>query len=168
MAKEIHGARLQSDEPLHSDSLVGALLDGLNERLQKADEENHAKLLLLCKRYGIQSGRLMFYDLALALAWELYPKPKKRGRGSKWNISKHLELVEDIERLIKPDDTVHGVKWASKELAKREKWKSFLEVEVGDKTSPEETLRRTYYEAKKAMDEWDRRIIDSVKNYHAK
>lgn len=104
MSKEIHGARLQPDEPLHSDSLAGALLDGLNKRLQEADEaaieENHAKLLLLCKRYGIQSGRLMFYDLALALAGELYPKPKKRGRGSKWDISKHFELVKDVERLI--------------------------------------------------------------------
>ena len=46
-------------------------------------DEDHARLLLLCQHHSIPDGPHMFYQLALALARELYPEPKRSGRKTK-------------------------------------------------------------------------------------
>lgn len=162
--------------------------DDCREQSVKWAEEDHSKLLLLCRQYGIQEGPYMFYELALALARELYPDPKKRGRKSKWTILNRGALVVEIERLTKNDDPGHGIAWAAKQLAKREPWKSFLEIKEANTTNPDsaEALRKAYYDFKNdkragitrkafkwheyndTIAEWEREVDDYVRNPNLK
>lgn len=190
MTKKIPGISFPSEETRKPGLLSAALRDdgSLRDHLNKYGEEDHSKLLLLCRRYGIQASPVMFYELALALARELYPEPKKRGRKSKWTMLNKGALVVEIERLAKPDDPAHGVEWACKQVAKREPWKSFLEVKESTGTNPDpaESLRKVYYDfrtdkcavvMRKAfnwheweggIEEWEKQVIDFVKNPHPK
>lgn len=149
----------------------------------KIAAEDLAKLLVLCQHYGIQESPIRFYQLALALAREVYPEPKKRGRKSKWTVLNQGLLVVEIERLKSPDDPTHGAEWACKVLAKREPWKSFLEAKESTSSSPNpgESLRKIYFsfrddkwaelmrdafrfhEYEGTIGGWDRRISDWVK-----
>ncbi|MBK7519377.1 MAG: hypothetical protein IPJ33_15660 [Gammaproteobacteria bacterium] len=125
---------------------------GRNEsKSNKFHDDEYEKLLTLCELYGIPVGEFMFYRLSLALARELYPEKKKRGRKSKWNPIIRSALIMQIERTIQPNRAARGVAWACKVLAKREPWKSFLEEkDTGDATSdPGEALRRVYYDSLK-------------------
>jgi hypothetical protein len=157
------------------------------ETLQWAIDD-YEKLVLLCQRYGIKASPNMFFELSLALARELYPEPKKRGRKSKWNYFSKAVLVVEVERLIKPNDPAHGVEWACKQLAKREPWKSFLEAKESGTLGPNpaEALRKIYfdfrgeiwveiyrelhsmYEHKGEMAEWKKKVFDVVRNSNPK
>src|SRR4030095_3316487 len=122
--------------------------DADRERLCKQwSDEDYSKLLLLCQHYRIPEDPNMFRALALALARELYPEPKKRGRKAKWTTLNQGALVVEIERLVGPDGPAHGVHWAAQQLANREPWKSFLEKKESDATNPDpaEALRQMYY-----------------------
>jgi hypothetical protein len=190
MAKKIPGIKFQSEETRKPGLLAAALWDdgSLGEHLKKYGEEDSAKLLLLCQHYGIQASPIMFYQLALALARELYPEPKKRGRKSKWTVLNKGALVVEVERLVKPDDRAHGVAWACQQLAKQEPWASFLETKEGDTFDPDpaEALRQIYYdfqsdkwaavwrdafrfnEHEGAIAEWENLVMDFVRNPHPK
>lgn len=125
--------------------------------------EDHSKLLLLCEHYDIQARSSMFYELALALAREIYPEPRKRGRKSKWTELNQGALVVEVERLANPDDPAHGVERACEQLSRREPWKSFLESKESELTSPDpaEALRKVYYDFR--ADEWAAVMRDAFK-----
>lgn len=164
---------------------IGFFMDETAIQKQVAEwvSEDHAKLLMLCQHHGIQEGPIMFYQLALALAREFYPEPKKRGRKSKWTLLNKGALVVEVERLVKPGDPAHGVEWACQQLAKHEPWASFLEIKESSITSPDpaEALRQIYYgfrdekwatvsrkafkydEAVGAIEQWEKQVSDSVK-----
>lgn len=190
MAKKIPGPRFPLVETRKRGLLAAALLDdgSLRDRSKEYSEEDSAKLLLLCQQYGIQSSPIMFYELALALAREIYPEPKKRGRKSKWTALNKGALVVEVERLMRPNDPAHGVEWACKQLSKREPWASFLE-EKGSGTlgpDPAEALRQIYfdfrgdkwsavsrdafkmYEHEGAIEQWENCVIDFVRKPHPK
>ncbi len=151
-------------------------------------DEDHSKLLLLCQQYGIQDSPSMFYQLALALARELYPEPRKRGRKSKWTALNKAALVVEVEQLVSPNDQAHGVEWACKQLAKREPWASFIEAKEDGTSHPDpaEALRTVYfgfcndkwakasrdifkaYEHGNAIAKWKNYVIDVVRNPHPK
>lgn len=169
---------------------IGVFMDETAIRKQVAEwvSEDHAKLLMLCQHYGIHDSPGMIYQLALALAREIYPEPKKRGRKSKWTALNKGALVAEIERLVKPGDPAHGVEWACNQLAKREPWASFLEIKEGGTLGPDsaEALRRVYYdfrsdkwaevsrdafrwhEHENTLAEWEIMVLDSVRNPHPK
>lgn len=190
MARKIPGLRFQSEETRKPGLLAAALWDdgSLGDRLKKYSEEDSAKLQLLCQHYGIQASPIMFYELALTLAREIYPEPKKRGRKSKWTVLNKGALVVEVERLIRPNDLAHGVEWACKQLSKREPWASFLEAKEGGTLGPDpaEALRQIYfdfrgdkwasvsrdafkmYEHEGAIAEWEKQVSDFVRNPHPK
>ncbi len=190
MAKKIPGLRFQSDETRKPGLLAAALGDdgSLGDRLKKYSEEDSGKLQLLCQHHGIQASPIMFYELALALAREIYPEPKKRGRKSKWTALNKGALVVEVERLVRPNDLAHGVEWACKQLSKREPWASFLEAKEGGTLSPDpaEALRQIYfdfrgdkwstvsrdafkmYEHEGAIEQWENGVIDFVRKPHPK
>src|SRR5262245_55300052 len=105
MSKKAPAPRFQRPE----DRRVGILMNEaeLRSLVENWTDDDHAKLLILCDRYGIQHGPLMFYQLSLALARELYPEPKVSGAKRKWTFLNQGALVVEIERLIKPG---HGPK----------------------------------------------------------
>ena len=63
------------------------------ETLEQWAAEDTAKLFLLCRHYGIPSSPTQFLELALALARDLYPEPRRRGRKSKWTRAIQAMLV---------------------------------------------------------------------------
>ncbi|TCT09475.1 hypothetical protein [Paralcaligenes ureilyticus] len=190
MTKKIHNLHFQSEEKRKPLSLAAALRnDGsLGDLLEEYAEEDQVKLLLLCQHYGIKAGTAMFYELSLALAREIYPEPKKRGRKSKWTYLNKGALVVEVERLVKPDDSLHGVEWACGVLAKRDPWASFLEAKESDgfATDPAEALRQVYFKFRRdrwatvsrsafkqcehtdAMPVWDKWVCDFVRKPHPK
>lgn len=169
---------------------VGLLCDdeGISRQIKEWVDDDHGKLLMLCKHYGIKEDVGMFYQLALTLAREIYPEPKKRGRKSKWTILIKGVLVVEVERLMRPDDPAYGVEWACTQLSKREPWASFIEKKESGTLAPDptEALRQTYYdfrndpwanisrdafrmhEHERTITEWDKRVGDSVRNPHPK
>jgi len=169
---------------------IGLLKDeaAINKQLEDWAAEDHAKLLKLCCHYGIESGPYQFMELALALARELYPEPKKRGRKSKWTALNKGALVVEVERLIRPNDPAHGVEWACSQLAKREPWASFIEEKESGTISPDpaEALRQIYfdfrgdkwaeisrkafkmYEHEGEITEWEKQVSDFMRNSHQK
>jgi hypothetical protein len=159
----------------------------LLKRVREFAAEDDSKLRLLCQHHGIPEGPLMYRQLALVLARELYPE-SKRGRPSKWTWLAQGMLVVEIERLVKPGDPAFGVTWACKQLAKREPWKSFLETRESEATGPDpaEAMRQVYarfrnhkwadvtreaynsHVHQSTVGEWDRDIEYYVKNSHLK
>lgn len=188
--KKVQGLHFQSEEKRKPGILAAALRDdgSLSDTIKKHVDEDYAKLLLLCKQYGIERGEPMFFQLSLALAREIYPEPKKRGRKSKWTDLNKGALVVEVERLVNADNPAHGVAWACNQLSRREPWKSFIEVKSGDASSPDsaEALRHIYfdfrenrwaevsrnafrrYEAEDCVLEWEREVDDFVRNPHPK
>ncbi|WP_426396281.1 hypothetical protein ACN9M1_17180 [Ralstonia sp. R-29] len=132
--------------------------DQLREFVGEQATEDHAKLLLLCEHFGIQSGPNMFYQLALTLARQLYPQDKKAGKPQKWTGLNRGALVVEVDRLKHPGDATRGVAWACQQLSKREPWASFVEATDSLDSSPDpaEALRRTYYASIKEGTEWDK------------
>lgn len=160
----------------------------IKQKVEEWADEDHARLLMLCNNYGIHDSPMMFYKLALALAREIYPEPKKRGRKSKWTVLNKGVLVVEVERLVRPNDLAHGVEWACTQIAKREPWASFLEAKEGGTFGPDpaEALRQIYfefrgdkwadvsrdafrmYEHEDAIGEWVKKVSDFVRNPHLK
>lgn len=132
--------------------------------------EDHEKLLLLCQHYNIKAGPGRFYQLALALARDFYPAPKKRGRKTKWTVEMKDELVFEIERLVKPDDPSHGVEWACRKLALREPWEAFLVSKECSNFGPDpaEALRQVYFGYRNVREEWEKMYLDTVRKSHPK
>lgn len=157
--------------------------DELRQLHSKYQWEDLERLFLLVKHYNIQPGPEIFIQLALELARELYPEPKKGGRQSKWTIHNKGALVVEIERLKRSDDPDHGVSWAAIQLANREPWKSFLESSKSGSSSPDPAgaLRKAYYDFKddrwaeisrkaygyhtitNTIEDWENHVTDVVK-----
>lgn len=188
MKKDRPDIAFRNDEARRPSLFVALDDDRLREFIERQAADDHAKLLLLCEHHGIKPSPSMYYELALALARELYPEPKKRGRRSKWTDLNRGTLVVEVERIAKPDDPSYGVAWACQQLAKREPWLSFLETAESGCSSPDpaEALRRVYYDSKDArwtnltrdvfalhqargtVDEWADLVDDCVRNPHPK
>lgn len=169
---------------------VGLLMDGaaIQQLVAEWVSEDHAKLVMLCQKYGIGEGPAMFYQLALALARQLYPEPKKRGRKSKWTALNKGALVVEVERVAQPEDPAHGVEWACQQLSKRQPWALFLETKEGGASSPDpaEALRKIYFDFRNdkwaavmrkafgwhehegTIAEWEEQVSDFVRNPHPK
>lgn len=167
---------------------VGLLADNayIEQKASQWAAEDHEKLILLCQQHGIKAGPHMFYTLALELARELHPEPKKRGRKSKWTEQNKGMLVAEIERLVTPNDSSHGIEWACTQLAKREPWASFIDAKEGGLSdpAPAKALRKIYFESRNHMwaaicrdafkfhehedtlAEWESLVSDSVNNLH--
>jgi len=148
MVKKIKGLYFR-DHVKHAPSLGAQLLCGvdLGDYFKKCAEEDGIKLITLMRHYDVKPSEAMFYELCLALARELYPEPRPRGRKSKWTLLNKGALVVEVERLVNPDDPLRGVAWACGVLASREPWKSFLETKEGGSfgPNPAEALRQTYF-----------------------
>ena len=125
------------------------LLDdaGQLDVIRSWQDEDHAKLLLLCDDFGIEDGPARFYLLSLALArkhcigfQELTPK-------GKWTPTTQGYLVVEIERLTadKRKQRGHTVAWAADTLAKRTEW---VEFTGGKGVDRGEALRVQYQAAK--------------------
>ena len=190
MARKIPALGFQSEETRKPRLLAAALRDdgSFVDRIKKYSEEDNDKLLLLCRHYGIQASPFMFYELALALAREIYPEPKKRGRKSKWTFLNKGVLVVEVERRMRQDKPGYGVAWACSKLAKIEPWASFLEKKEGVTLNPDpaEALRQIYfdfrgdywaelsrkkfkeYEREGAIAKWEEQVSDFVRNPHPK
>lgn len=190
MARKIPALGFQSEETRKPRLLAAALRDdgSFVDRIKKYSEEDNDKLLLLCRHYGIQASPFMFYELALALAREIYPEPKKRGRKSKWTLRNKGVLVVEVERRVRQDKPEYGVAWACSQLAKIEPWASFLEKKEGVTLNPDpaEALRQIYfdfrgdywaelsrkkfkeYEREGAIAKWEEQVSDLVRNPHPK
>lgn len=123
-------------------------------------DEDFEKLILLCQERGIRTGPTMFINLALELARELYPEPRKRGAKSKWSDLTKGCLVVEIERLVR-EDSLHGIEWACTQLAKRDPWRSFL----ANGENIAESLRAKYYEFQ--QNKWAKTFRDAFKYYES-
>ena len=165
-------------EPAESRQVLTGLLTPaqVDELVTQWVEDDHNRLLQLCAHFGVANGPDQWYQLALTLARELYPAPKKRGR-IKWHALTIMPLVVEIERLVRPGDPAQGPAWAAKKLAKREPWRSFM----SDQMDAAEALRKAYFdhrdddwaqmardgfkrhEAQGTIPEWDARVVDLVK-----
>jgi hypothetical protein len=170
-------------EPAKSRQVLTGLLTPaqVDELVTQWVEDDHNRLLQLCAHFGVANGPDQWYQLALTLARELYPAPKKKGR-TKWTITARMALVVEIERLVRPDDPAYGAAWAAKELVKREPWRSFMKRSDPDPERQAEALRKAYFDFRyddwarmargrftrhKAQDtiaEWDAFVMDAVKN----
>jgi len=150
---------------------LGLLMSEADIREHKAKwaNEDHRKLLLLCHHYAIAEGPHMFYLLALSLAQDFvdgFKERKPRGRKLKWTDLNKSVLVVEIER-IRSDHTggrandPRSVVWATKRLAKREPWKSFIEATGSGDSDPAEALRHAYYDFKD--DKWVKITGDAYK-----
>jgi hypothetical protein len=158
----------------------------ISDKIKAEVAEEHEKLLALCVYYKIPQSDYMFYQLSLSLARELFPKPKRAGRKSKWTNLNQGALVVEIERLVEAGNSNRSVSWAAKQLAMRAPWKSFIESRDTKDLSndPAEVLRTTYQrfknngwanmlrdafkwcELQKEIDKWDAQVIDFVNNPH--
>lgn len=125
-------------------------------------------LVMLAQHYEIPIRPNVFSDLALALARELFPEPKKTGRRQKWHNLNMGVLVVEIERLVDRDDPAHGINWASKQLAKREVWRAFLDRKDTPETIPDpgEALRKAYFKFKDHK--WANIVREAFADYEAK
>ncbi|NOU20751.1 MAG: hypothetical protein HOO93_03010 [Methyloglobulus sp.] len=147
--------------------LISALKgkEHLQEKSKQLVQDDMLNMLALCDKYHIKQSHNMWYELALSIARECYPEPQKKGRKSKWNGFKTAVLVVELERLIDLKNPSKGVQWASKQLAKKEPWKSFIEFKDSNLTSPDpaETIRKIYFDFKD--DEWSERLRLTFKKY---
>jgi hypothetical protein len=189
MEKKFEGTLSTPIEP-RLPKLQAAALRGDSEvqkLFQKCAQEDLSKLLLLCRYYDISEGPHMFYSLSLALARDFvngFKERKPPGRKLKWTVLNKGALVVEIKRIARPDNQTYGVAWAATQLAKREPWKSFLQIKESGKTCPDpaEALRKTYYsfegnrwaklmwdafkmhEYEGTIAAWEELVADSVKN----
>lgn len=206
MAKKLLGINFHSDETRRQTLTSKAFqIDGsLEERMMNAravqhpaiiyrhlgkyETEDRAKLELLCQHYGIEDSPHKFYELALKLARELHPEPRKRGRKTKWTGLAMGALLVEIDRIKSTDDPLHGVEWACGQLAKTEPWLSFLETKDSNNfaSDPAEALRKVYYEfrdhhwvklfresfiryeSEGRLEEWENLVISLLRDYREK
>ena len=117
-------------------------------------------LRVLARKRQIPPGPEMWMNLALSLARELYPEQKRPGPDEKWTVERRQVLIIEVENLRKaspPSET--GVKWACKELSKRQRWAVLLGP---DSREPAESLRRTYYDSIK-----DSLLVEEARRQYA-
>jgi hypothetical protein len=134
--------------------LLGDNSEWAKDRLERQKQraiENVDRMFLLCNEMGIEVGPSMWFELALTLARQLYPSPRKKGRKSKWSPIRLGYLVVELERLAIDGKSIE---WAASVLSKREPWKSFIETKESDITDkdPGEALRKLYFKARN--DKW--------------
>ena len=140
-------------------------------------QEDHEKLLLLCRDLGIADGPERFYRLSLTLARKSFAGFQQSIPRSKWNDITRGYLVVEIESL-----TAGGLPAtkAATQLAKRPEWKAFLK----STTNGAEGLRVQYQAFKGApfakvmrkaylfhvhcetMHEWHENLLEALRNPH--
>jgi hypothetical protein len=156
-------------EKIERELLISALEgeEKLHEKCKQLTQDDMLNMLALCDKYHIKQSHNMWYELALSMAREFYPEPQKKGRKPKWDNFKAAILVVEIERLSDLKNPSKGVQWASKQLAKKEPWKSFIEIKDSNLTSPDpaETIRKIYFDFKD--DEWSERLRLTFKKYES-
>ena len=111
------------------DPIIGLLAtkEQIAEIITDRINEDRTKLLALCDFYGINQNGNHFYNLALILARELYPKNKKTGR-TKWTYVEGGYLVVEVERLQqqKENRLQMTIPRAASILARKKPWLSLL------------------------------------------
>ncbi len=151
MALKFDGALNKHREP----RIIGLLMSegDIQENSAKWAEEDKQNLFALCEYFGISEGPDQFYFLALALAREVVPcfqAKTKEGRPRKWDDYSRGVLAVEIERITSTGMSLND---ATKEIATRPPWKSFLEKWDDDKSlgaDPAEALKTAYKSAKKS------------------
>jgi len=155
-------------------------------------DEEHAKLLLLCDDMGIEDAPDRFYRLALELARKHYVGFQVRRPTSKWTQLTGGYLVVEVKRLTADRRRLpgHTASWAADQIARRDEWAAFL---GGGRDGRGEALRVQYQkfkekpwsrlmwrlfqmEAKLAELEgeqvdagiWQAELLDALKNPHPK
>jgi hypothetical protein len=160
-----------------------ALIHFFPERLKKVLTEQvrdeMSRLTALAHHYNIAAEDFddMTYQLALKLARELYPEPKRPGQKAKWNGPKIGKLVVEMERIIVPNSKPRGITFAATQLAKKEPWKSFVKgankaetiriAYTKGRNDPWSDVMRTTFkqdEIRGALAEWDQAVFETV-NY---
>ncbi len=140
--------------------------------------EDHEKLLLLCKEMGIADTPHRFYDLSLALARKHYAGFQQVEPSSKWTDLTRGYLVVEIERLTAEG---HDAKAAARMLAGRPEWKSFsragrggegLRVQYQDFKNSRwaAVLRAAFrlYEYQDRLSEWHDDLLEALHEPHPK
>ena len=148
-------------------------------------KEDMEKLYLLGEQYNLSAIDPRFFQmLALELARELYPEPKRRGRKNKWTPLIRAVLVVEVERRIEKGEAKRPLKTICYELSQRDPWESFVEEKEDDLTNPDPgaVIERIYqdskklpiakalkgaflwHEAKASVSEWDGFVKETVKN----
>lgn len=115
-------------------------------------QEDIARINALCAEREIEPGSTMYLELALQLAREAYPEPKKTGRNKVWNDLTLGALVVELERCIESRKTKPSISSACDILAKKQPWAKFLSERILNegkdlgRTSPDpgEVLRKKY------------------------
>ncbi len=110
-------------------------------------DEDHAKLLLLCDDFGIEDAPDRFYRLSLALARKHCIGFQELTAKGKWTPLTRGYLVVEIERLTadKRKQPGHTVAWAADVLSQRTEW---IEFTGGKGVDRGEALRVQYQAAK--------------------
>lgn len=135
------------------------------EQARAHDAEIADKLMQLIEHYGITPGPTQFYELSLALARDMYPEPKKRGRKTKWGKFEKGVLVVEVERLVRRNDPARGIEWACQILAKREPWASFVEIKDEGIPNRADALKQIYFDFR--ADKWAKVTHEAFEYYKA-
>lgn len=155
--KKFAGPLSKKSKPRQFGIIEGQMPQMRDKKIKRWLEEDHLKLVYLCKHYGIKEGPNQFWELSLALAKEfapLFQVERKTGPKTKWTPWNKACLVVEIDRLIDKNNRFRGVKFAAEKLSKKEPWGSFLKKYAKDSSCEDnkhrraETLRRTYYDFK--------------------
>lgn len=159
--KKFTGPLSKKRKPRQFGLIAGQVPQLRDKAIKRWIEEDHLKLVYLCKHYGIKEGPTQFWELSLELAKICVPwfqVELKTGPKTKWTAWAKACLVVEIDRLIDKNNRFHGVKFAAEKLSKKEPWKSFLKKYAKDSGHEDnkhrriETLRRTYYYFKNSDD----------------
>ena len=98
------------------------------EMVGQWQDEDRAKLLLLCNEFGIEDSPDRFYRLALALARKHCVGFRESCPTNKWTDLTGGYLVVEVNRLTadRRRSPGHTVSWATDQIAKRAEWAAFL------------------------------------------
>jgi hypothetical protein len=151
------------------------------DKLVQWEQQDLEEMEKLRQGYGIPDTALKWYLLALELAREAYPKPRKRGPKTKWNGFVCGALVVEVDRLVAANKGKHGkgLSWALKTISKQKRWANFVERRDGIGRSDAAGIEWYYDQNKKSknarmvryaflycretntLDEWER-LVDEL------
>jgi hypothetical protein len=160
------------------DRKLGIFLDDEQTEAQIAKwfDEDFEKLDKLCDIYEVTDGPDKYKYLALALARELFPEPKKKGREKKWGEFAYGCLFVEVNRIIKSERKKRDVESACLILAEQVVWNDFMQDGVTKYTDGQvaESLRKRYYEIRRNVEKKKKAgrgaglIMDAFYGYEAK
>lgn len=147
---------LSKNDSLKELARVMADIEGVDEATGKRIDLELKKLDMLLDEYDISRDGNEWMMLAWKLAEEYEPGfqlQKKRGRPKKWTDDRLSLLLVEFDDLIDLKHISKGASWASKRIAKKEPWKSFIETKLisgldDENPDPSLALLKIYHDAK--------------------